>query len=146
MSAKREAAARRYAAFLERVAPDNLGELRELTAPDVRFKDPFNDVRGQERMIRVFADLFEVARDVRFEVREIACNDRACFILWDFACTPRRARQTWHFRGVSEVRVDDGGRVALHIDHFDAGGQFYARLPVIGALVRFVQRRLQIKD
>lgn len=146
MSGTREAAARRYAAFLERIAPDNLEELKELTAPDVRFKDPFNDVRGQERMIRVFADLFEVARDVRFEAREIACNDRVCFILWDFSCTPRRARRTWRFRGVSEVRVDDDGRVIEHIDHFDAGAQFYARLPVIGALVRFVQRRLQLKD
>ena len=146
MSGDREAAARRYAAFLEQVTADNLEQLRALTAPDVRFKDPFNDVRGQERMIRAFADLFKIARDVRFEVRAVACADQVCFILWDFACTPRRSGQTWRFRGVSEVRVDDDGRIALHIDHFDSGGQFYARLPVVGTLVRFVRRRLQIED
>jgi steroid Delta-isomerase len=45
---------------------------------------------------------------------------------------------------VSEVRVDAAGRVTEHVDHFDAGSQLYARLPVVGPLVRLVRRRLQV--
>lgn len=146
MSMDTEAAGRRYAAYLERIAADNLEELKTHTAPDVRFKDPFNDVRGQDRMVRVFADVFRVADDVRFEVHEVACNGRLCFFLWDFSCRPKRAKAEWRFRGVSEVHFGDDGRVVEHIDHFDAGSQFYARLPVIGAMIRFVRRRLQVKD
>jgi len=141
-----EAAARRYAAFLERIEAGNLDELGALTTADVHFKDPFNDVRGRARMIRVFAEVFAVADEVRFAVRDLACGEGVAFLLWDFACRPKRGGGTWTFRGVSELRFDGAGRVTEHIDHFDAGGQFYAKLPLIGPLVRFVRRRLQVKD
>lgn len=146
MSAGTETAARRYAAYLERIAADNLAELEALTAPDVHFKDPFNDVKGQARMIRVFAEVFAVADDVRFEVSDLAFGDRLAFILWDFSCRPKRGGGTWTFRGVSEVRLDGEGRVVEHIDHFDAGSQLYAKLPLVGPLVRFVRRRLEVRD
>jgi hypothetical protein len=43
---------------------------------------------------------------------------------------------------MSEVAFGADGRALSHIDHWDAGGQFYARLPVLGTLIRLVKRRL----
>ena len=40
------------------------------------------------------------------------------------------------------MAFDGDGRVLSHLDHWDAGGQFYARLPVLGTLIRLVKRRL----
>jgi steroid Delta-isomerase len=141
-----EATLRRYAAWLGQIGPDNLEDLRTFTTADVHFKDPFNDVRGQDRMIRTFADVFEMADEVRFAVRDVVSGEGLGFILWDFTLRPKRSRKLWSFRGVSEVRIDAAGRITEHVDHFDAGSQLYAKLPVVGTLVRLVRGRLQIKD
>jgi hypothetical protein len=46
--------------------------------------------------------------------------------------------------GMSEVKFAPDGRVLEHIDHWDAGGQVYAKLPLIGLIIRWVQRKLGI--
>jgi steroid Delta-isomerase len=134
----------RYAAWLDGITAETLEELRSLTVPEVHFQDPFNDVRGQDRMLKAFADVFERGEEVRFAVRDVVSGEGLGFILWDFTFRPKRSRKTWEFRGVSEIRVDTAGRVTEHVDHFDAGSQLYAKLPVMGPLVRFARRRLQI--
>jgi steroid Delta-isomerase len=146
MSSTTAATLQRYAAWLDGITPDTLEELRSFTIPEVHFKDPFNDVRGQDMMLKAFADVFERGEEVRFAVRDVASGEGVGFILWDFTFRPKRSRKVWEFRGVSEVRVDAAGRVTEHVDHFDAGSQLYARLPVVGPLVRLVRRRLQVKD
>lgn len=52
------------------------------------------------------------------------------------------AGAAWPVDGVSEVHLTPDGKVAAHLDHWDAGSQFYARLPVLGFLIRLVRRRL----
>jgi hypothetical protein len=44
--------------------------------------------------------------------------------------------------GVSEVAFDEAGKVRSHIDHWDAAGGLYERLPLIGAVLRHLRRRL----
>jgi steroid delta-isomerase len=39
------------------------------------------------------------------------------------------------------VRFDDAGRVAWHRDYWDAAEELYAKLPVVGAVVRMLRRR-----
>ena len=46
------------------------------------------------------------------------------------------------FEGASTVTFDGEGRIASHIDHWDAAGALHARLPVLGPLVRLVNRRI----
>jgi steroid delta-isomerase len=47
--------------------------------------------------------------------------------------------------GMSEIHFAPDGRISEHIDHWDSGGQFYERIPVLGWLIRLVRKRLELR-
>ena len=115
---------------------------RLLARPDLRFVDPFNDVVGVDRVVALLDHLFSGATGVAFTIRHQAWDDDTAFYRWDFGCRLKRPAMDLNLVGVSEVRFDREARVALHVDHWDAGAQIYERLPVLGAILRRVRRRL----
>jgi limonene-1,2-epoxide hydrolase len=130
----------RYRRFLETLTPDSLGALDRYVTGGVRFKDPFNDVRGAEAMARVFRHMFENVADVRFRVHHMALAGDTCLMAWRFE--GRLGSGPWTFDGASVVRFTADGRVCEHIDHWDAARDFYERLPVIGRLLAWLRGRL----
>ena len=121
---------------------ERLDELRELCAEDVRFRDPFNDFTGVEKLIEVFQDMYRQLEGPRFEVTDQAVGQNACYLRWTMRFM--RKGKAWEIEGLSEIHFDGEGRVAAHLDHWDSGAQFYARLPLLGAAIRWIQRRLAV--
>lgn len=141
MSPPNHATLAAYARLYEELSPERLDEMRELLARGVRFKDPFNEVRGVDAMLRVMAAMFRLGTP-QFEVLDRVASGRAGYILWRYTSDRDNAR-AWIIRGMTELRFDAEGRVAEHIDHWDAAEQVYEKLPVIGSLLRLVRRRLR---
>ena len=129
-----------YAKFLEGLNAENLPTLADHVTPDVRFVDPFNDVKGVDHMTRVFAAVFAEVGPVQFSVTEAHGNFDAGMIAWHFEAQLRG--EAWVFDGTSVLKFSSDGRVYEHIDHWDAAACFYARLPVIGWLLAALRRRL----
>lgn len=129
-----------YLAAFEAMTPERLDVFDAVCAPDVRFADPFNDVTGLDRFKDVFRHMYDTLDGPRFVILDSAVGSRAGYIRWRFEFFMRRRAMT--IDGMSEVEFGPDGRVTCHIDHWDAGGQVYARIPVIGALVRWVRGRL----
>ncbi len=129
-----------YIAAFEALTPDGLDVFDGLCTPDVRFVDPFNDVHGLGPLKAVFRHMFETLSEPRFRIIDRACGGRAGYIRWHFSFTLRGEAMT--VDGMSEVLFDPDGRVTAHIDHWDASTTVYGRLPLIGAVIRWVRRRL----
>jgi steroid delta-isomerase len=146
MSCDVEQAARAYGHYSETLRRGNVDRLHDLAAPDIRFVDPFNDVRGVDQVVRILRRMFEDATEVSFRMLDRACQGDRCFLRWEFCCRPRRLAKgrAWRIEGVSMVRFDAEERVVEQIDYWDAAEQFYGRLPVIGTLLRGIGRRLQL--
>jgi len=133
----------RYRRYLETLTPVSLDRLSDYVADDVRFKDPFNEVRGVDKMARVFRHMFENVDDIRFTVDQALANGDRCLMAWRFE--GKLGGVPWAFDGTSVLRFGDDGRVVEHVDHWDAGQDFYERLPVIGWLLRWIRGRLAIR-
>jgi ketosteroid isomerase-like protein len=133
-------ASKRYQDFLENLTPETLPRLPDYATDNVHFKDPFNDVTGADAMQQVFAHMFSNIADIRFEVRHALTNGDLCLMAWRFQGKLRG--KPWQFDGASVIRFAADGRVAEHIDHWDAASDFYAHLPVIGSLFSWIRRRL----
>lgn len=137
-----------YCEFFEHLVEQDLARLAERYTADARFVDPFNDVRGVEAIRGVFERMFERCVEVRFEVHEALRHGDLALLHWTMRMRPAPSRAggtpgaQWTFRGMSRVVFAADGRVAEHIDHWDSGGQLYARLPLIGSVIRWLQRRL----
>ena len=144
MTGDLETAVADYIAFYESLTPESLGQLDALCDPEVRFRDPFNEVTGTAAYRAILADMFRRVRAPSFEVGDWALSGRVAYLRWTFRCTPRKGGAPWRFEGMSEVHFDAEGRVTAHLDHWDSGSQFYARLPLLGRLIGFVRRRLTV--
>lgn len=121
----------------EALQPASLDALVALYAEDCRFKDPFNEVRGQAAVRRVFAHMFETVKAPRFIVNEAMVDGDQCFLGWDFHAGDLV------IRGASHLRFDAAGFVASHRDYWDAAEELYEKLPVLGALMRLLKRKLR---
>lgn len=137
-----ETAVRAYAKAFEELTPERLDALCAHCAEGVRFKDPFNDVTGRPAYRRVFEDMFERTREPRFLLHDIAVSGATGYLHWRLDFIPAGAKEVWRFDGMSIVTVDADGLIASHVDHWDTAEQLYEKLPVIGAILRLIKRRL----
>ena len=139
-----EAACTAYCAFMESLSVDSVSRLGEVMDRDIRFKDPFSEVRGLPAVERIFADMFRDLREPRFAVVDRARSGNRFYLRWEFSFRPRRLGpgEPWRFQGVSLVTFDTTGRAVEHIDFWDSGSEVYAKLPLLGGVVRALRRRL----
>ncbi|MDG2244263.1 MAG: nuclear transport factor 2 family protein [Rhodospirillaceae bacterium] len=136
-------AAAAYVRFYETLSPDTVSELKSVAHEDVRFKDPFNDVFGLNAYTEVLGAMFRAAPDIKFEVLHCSYDGEVCFLRWNSRGTVKAlGKDAWTVDGMSELRFAHDGRVISHIDFWDASAQFYERIPVIGSIIRFIQRRV----
>ncbi|WP_227010433.1 nuclear transport factor 2 family protein [Pelagibius marinus] len=136
------AAAERYIAFCEGMTPVDLDRLADFCAPEVHFRDPFNEVSGLAAYRRVLEKMFRDIGQPAFQVTGHALAGEVCYLRWRFAF--RRAKgETMRILGMSEVHFDAEGRVTAQIDYWDAG-QVYETVPLLRGLARLVKRRLSV--
>jgi steroid Delta-isomerase len=128
--------------LFEGLKPQDIARLGNYYAPDVRFKDPFNEVQGLAAVQAVFEHMFCALVEPRFVVTNTITQGDQCFLSWDFIFRFKRfstAVQT--VRGASHLRFDSAsGLVSLHRDYWDAAEELYEKLPLVGALMRWLNR------
>ncbi len=132
----------RVVALYETLVPADLPALRGVYADDARFKDPFNQVQGVAAIARIFSHMFRTLDAPRFQVIDIVADGDALFLTWDFDFRTRGAGgRAMRIHGASHLHFDSAGRVALHRDYWDAAEELYEKLPLLGALMRWLKKR-----
>ena len=144
MHALPEGPLRRLVEYYETLTRETMTRLGDVYAADAAFKDPFNDVRGVDAVRRVLLHMFDDLTDARFVIREAVAEGNQAFLVWDFTFKVRRWQPAVErsIHGASHIRFNDDGKVGYHRDYWDAGEELYEKLPVFGALVRMVRRKL----
>jgi steroid delta-isomerase len=130
-------------AWYQSLRPESVAEVARFYAADAWFKDPFNEVRGVAAIERIFRHMFVQVDEPRFVVTGRFSGeggDDGAMLLWEFHFRTRGlGAQTLCVKGASHLRFDAAGYVAEHRDYWDAAGELYARLPLLGALMRLLQ-------
>lgn len=127
--------------FYESLEPGSVVRIRTLYAEDAVFKDPFNEVQGHAAIERIFEHMFAQVQAPRFRVDSAVCEGDTAFLGWTMSYRRRPGRDE-EIRGCSAVRFSAQGRVTWHRDYWDAAEELYEKLPLLGALMRFLRRRL----
>ena len=137
-----DARVQRIVALFEGLAPADLARLPEVYTPDARFKDPFNEVQGTAAIQGIFEHMFNSLEAPRFVIRDIVVQGDQCFLSWDFVFRMKRFRRDeQRIHGGSHLHFAPDGRIAVHRDYWDAAEELYEKLPVLGALMRWLKRR-----
>ena len=123
--------------------PDVLPHLADIYIAEARFKDPFNEVQGVAAITHIFEHMFGTLEAPRFVIRDVIVQGDQCFLSWDFVFRMRRfGRDEQTVRGASHLQLAPDGRIAMHRDYWDAAEELYEKLPGVGALMRWLKRRV----
>ncbi len=132
----------RFVALYQQLDRHNLQRLDEVYAPEVQFVDPAHRIDGREALRHYFAGLYANVSDCRFSIEGVDEGEGVAWIRWTMTLShPRlQAGQPFAVEGASQLRFNE--RIYWHRDYFDLGALFYERLPLLGALIRGLKRRL----
>ena len=141
-----EKAALRVMQFFETLGPNDLTRIKDFYCADALFKDPFNEVQGVDAIAPIFSHMFDALIQPRFVITQKVQQDEHCFVTWDFLFAMRKFEPniTQTIRGASHLvfRLENGvWRVAVHRDYWDAAEELYEKLPMVGALMRWLKKR-----
>lgn len=129
--------------WFEHLSPETIDQLQDFYAAEAEFKDPFNEVRGSAAIAQIFRHMFTQVDEPRFVVGSRFSGPDGVMLLWDFHFQTRGplSPQAMTVRGATHLRFDAAGKVVLHRDYWDAAEELYAKLPLLGSLMRCLQRR-----
>ena len=131
-----------YIKFLEKLSPETLDEISIYVAPNIRFKDPFNDAEGIEEMKMIFSHMFKEIKDISFKVTKSFAGDSSGCIEWTFSGKLRD--NPWIFNGTSILVFDHTGLIVEHTDYWDAAREFYEKIPFIRWVLAVIRKRLAV--
>ncbi len=130
-------------AFFETLTPAALDGIGLVYAPQARFKDPFNEVQGLDAIAGVYRHMFASLQNPHFDVTGRVLQGNECFLTWNFCFCFQGiqpgVQQT--VRGCSHLVLDASGRIAMHRDYWDVAEEMYEKIPVLGALMRWLKKR-----
>ena len=137
------AALQRVIAFYETLDAASVVRIDRVYGDDATFKDPFNEVRGVAEIAHIFEHMFVQVDAPRFVVQEAVEQGTSAFLTWEFRFRMKRfdTATTQVIRGATHLRFAADGRVAMHRDYWDAAEELYEKLPVLGALMRWLRRQ-----
>ena len=136
------AAVQRIKSYFENLSPADLQRMEDIYTADARFKDPFNQVQGVAAIQRIFEHMFVSLDEPRFAIQDMVIQGQQCFMSWDFSFRMKRFdKQLQVIRGGSHLKLAADGRICDHRDYWDAAEELYDKLPVLGALMRWLKRR-----
>ena len=132
-----------------------IDQISDLIAPEIIFKDPFQQVQGTTAFCKLLNHFHHNVRQARFDIEAVcplpnyqassqdqgSANERKWLVKWHFS-GQLQGIGDWQFPGVSEITQDSQGRVCHHIDYWDASEHFYSKLPVLGRILNWLKNRI----
>ena len=129
--------------WIQNLTRESAGDAARYYVEDAYFRDPFNEVRSAAGIARIYRHMFDQVDEPRFRVTQRWHGDDGMIIAWNFLYRMRGSQPTETVQGLSHLRFAADGRIAFHRDYWDAAGELYERLPVLGSVMRTIKRRLQ---
>lgn len=130
----------RIVEYFETLTPESVSRLGEHYASNAYFKDPFNEVNGLEGIRRVFSHMYRQVEAPRFRVVDRIVGAGGAMLAWEFTFRGRGCDML--VRGATHLRFNGRGKIVYHRDYWDAAEELYAKLPLLGPLMRLLRRRL----
>ena len=132
--------------FFSEMTPAHLARLGEVYSAEAWFKDPFNEVQGLDAVRGIFQHMYDSLNQPRFIVTTRVVQGSQCFLTWDFVFGLRGQTTEITVRGASHLWLAPGTdgrwRIERHRDYWDVAEELYEKLPLLGALMRWLKRRV----
>jgi hypothetical protein len=140
------AALARFREFFENMTPEQVrASVDKVYATDAWLYDTLVVHHGIDTIRPYFIKTAERAAGVRVEVLDVLRSGDDFYIKWqmdiDWSAFTKKGRTTRSF-GMSQLRFNAAGHVVMHYDFWDSAHGFFEHLPVVGAAIRWIKRKV----
>jgi len=128
--------------WFESLTPASLATVADVYATDAVFVDPFNALCGIRSIKAVYQHMFETLEQPRFTVTATVAEGKHAFMTWDFHF--QRNGEALEISGCTQFELNDQGLIIVHRDYWDAAQQVYEKVPLLGAVLRLMRRKISL--
>lgn len=142
-----KAAIERFTRFLQNIGDQNF--IRENTVKtyrqDAYLDDTLTTHHGAAAIENYFLQTAGSLTGAKVTIDDVVRSGPDHYIRWTMVISakPLARGQPVHSIGISQVRFDAEGKVAVHQDFWDSGDNFFGKLPVSGGIIGLIRKRLQ---
>lgn len=104
-------------------------KIRDYYAEEAFFKDPFNEVKGRDKIKHIFDDMFNQLENPRFVFIDKIEQDHQAFVTWDFKFAVKQKAYTIH--GSSHLKLNEQKMIIYHRDYWDVGEELLLKVPFV---------------
>ncbi len=127
-----------YGIFFSTLKSDFKDEdFHRVFAENCYFCDPFQEVIGVEPLILIFRHMYATLKEPRFIILDAISEGDRGYLRWRFVYNDT------HFDGISHILFNKAKKVTSHVDYWDSGINVYAKIPLLGSIIRFLQKYLR---
>ena len=121
----------------------NIEKFDDLVDKDIEFSDPFNHFKGIENFKKVFYHMFKNVKNPSFIILDYSKNKHKVFLKWKMVFYAFKSEQ--FIEGVSEITLNNEGKINSHIDYWDSMNGLFIKLPFLGILYRLSLKIFKVK-
>lgn len=135
---------RNYVSFFENIKQDTLiEEYQKIFDINAKFKDPFNEVEGLDKIFDIFQDMYLKLDNPRFKVIEVVEQGNVAYLKWIFEFNFKKDSVQNSFEGVSRVEFNDKQMAISHVDYWDSSENLYEKIPILSFFIKLVKRKIK---
>lgn len=146
MSHSRELVNELFTLYSQR-GPFTLNDLRKVYANTVIFEDPLHRHEGIQSLLDYLNNLYSNVQECQFDRKGIwICEEskapQQVFVQWNMHLRhpSLNSGKAFSVEGLSRLHCAD--RIYYHRDFFDAGALLYEKIPLFGAVNRWIKRQV----
>ena len=119
-----------YINLFNNLSSENINEFDDLISKDIVFIDPFNKIKGINAFKKIFYHMFENVKDPKFLIIDYSINKQRVFLKWKMTFFAFKSLQI--IEGMSELLLNDDGKISNHTDYWDSLNGIFVKIPFIG--------------
>jgi len=139
---RRQALLRDFKALYQTASVGSLEHLDRIYTQDIEFRDPLHTILGILALKGYMKNLYARSSAIDFEYTDEQCGDNWATISWlmTFSHSALAGGKPIKVRGITQIRFTD--RIFYHEDFYDLGAMIYQHVPILGRIIRFINRRV----
>ena len=138
-----------FTEFLSKLGSEKTGvRAGQLYASELHFSDALMMTHDRDRVVNHFQGMVDAGTAVQVEILQTIVSEADVYLVWSMQAefAPVRQSVVSDTIGVTHLRFNEAGRVVLHQDFWDTGLGFYQHIPVLGRVVKSINRRFEVED
>lgn len=132
-----------YTKFFENIQQaTSIKEYEKIFDTKVKFKDPFHEVEGIDKLYHIFQEMYNKLDDPKFTVIETIQKNNVVYLKWIFTFYFKKKQQKNSFEGVSRVEFDANGKAISHVDYWDSAENLYEKIPIVSFFIKYLKCKI----